>query len=459
MNSEENGSGLPLVSIIVPVYNVERYLRECMDSLLNQTLQDIEVICVDDGSTDSSAAIMKDYAVHDGRIVILTKENGGLSSARNAGIAMARGEYLYFMDSDDYIDLDAMAHLYHEASKGGLDVLYFDGDAFFENEELQGTHGQYGKYYQRKMEYGKPQRGANLFAEMRKNGDYRPSVCLQFIKRDYLARIGLKFIEGILYEDNPFSLQCILQAGRTRHIFKAFFHRRVRPESITTQKAGLRNYEGRYTCVVKMLEFISGHIQEEVVVEQVIEEVRAIFHNVAGTYLELSEDDKSAADALIVGEQYFSGVAPKFPGRLAWTLALASNGHRISARRLQARLTERIEKLTRQQDEAKKKGVELAQRLGQRRRQRDEYKALVRQLKDGSNGGGRKGAIREFALVADRSPAPGAGKMARRPLMRRGCHALSPADVIILCRRCNSLVLRNSGLEKTGKSPTIREEK
>ena len=92
-----SGKG-PLISVIVPVYNVERYLRKCLDSIINQTFSNIEIICVNDGSKDSSLSIIKEYAARDKRIVVVDKENGGLSSARNAGLDIARGDYISFVD-------------------------------------------------------------------------------------------------------------------------------------------------------------------------------------------------------------------------------------------------------------------------------------------------------------------------------------------------------------------------
>ena len=107
------------VSIIVPVYNVEKYLSTCLDSLINQTLTDIEIICVNDGSTDSSLAILKDFANKDSRIKILDKQNEGVSVARNLGIEVATGQYLMFVDSDDY--------LIENACEKALNIIEYDG--------------------------------------------------------------------------------------------------------------------------------------------------------------------------------------------------------------------------------------------------------------------------------------------------------------------------------------------
>ena len=95
-----------MISVIVPVYNVERYIRQCVESILEQTYADLEIILVDDGSTDGSGSICDEYKLKDNRVVVIHKCNGGLSEARNAGLDIARGEYIGFVDSDDYIEPD-----------------------------------------------------------------------------------------------------------------------------------------------------------------------------------------------------------------------------------------------------------------------------------------------------------------------------------------------------------------
>jgi Glycosyltransferases involved in cell wall biogenesis len=119
----ESVGSQPKVSIIVAVYNMEEYLSDCLDSLINQTLQDIEIICVDDGSTDASLQILNEYAKREKRIKVIHKENGGVSSAKNAGIEAATGEYITFVDSDDWIDLDGLEVLYNAAEKNNADIV------------------------------------------------------------------------------------------------------------------------------------------------------------------------------------------------------------------------------------------------------------------------------------------------------------------------------------------------
>ena len=107
----------PSISVIIPVYNVAPWLKECLDSVLNQTFRDMEIIIVDDGSTDSSPEIIKEYAEKDNRIIAIRKENGGLGSARNVALKMAKGEYIAFVDSDDKIHPEVYTKLYEKAKK------------------------------------------------------------------------------------------------------------------------------------------------------------------------------------------------------------------------------------------------------------------------------------------------------------------------------------------------------
>lgn len=113
----------PKISCIVPVYNVEKYLRRCVDSILNQTFTDFELILVDDGSPDNSPAICYEYAVKDSRIKVIHKVNGGVSSARNVGLDVAKGEWICFVDSDDLIEADYMQKMYEAAINNNSDFI------------------------------------------------------------------------------------------------------------------------------------------------------------------------------------------------------------------------------------------------------------------------------------------------------------------------------------------------
>ena len=116
----------PKISVIIPVYNTEKYLKECLDSIVNQTLKDIEIICVDDGSTDDSLSILQEYAKKDNRIMIIDQKNSGVSSARNSGLDKATGEYLAFVDPDDWIDKDMYEQTIGYMANNDLDIVCFD---------------------------------------------------------------------------------------------------------------------------------------------------------------------------------------------------------------------------------------------------------------------------------------------------------------------------------------------
>lgn len=116
---------IPKVSVVVPVYNAEKYLKECLDSLVNQTLKDIEIICVNDGSTDNSLEILNEYANKNHRVRVIDQKNQGACIARNKGLSVALGEYIAFVDSDDYLELDAYEQAYKEAKSKNLDILSF----------------------------------------------------------------------------------------------------------------------------------------------------------------------------------------------------------------------------------------------------------------------------------------------------------------------------------------------
>ena len=126
---------MPKLSVIVPVYNVEKYLSRCLTSLINQTLDNIEIIIVNDGSTDKSDEIIREYKKANNNIIYVTKENGGLSSARNFGLIYATGEYIAFLDSDDYVDRNIYKKMYEKAKETNSD--YVECDFIWQYEDHQ----------------------------------------------------------------------------------------------------------------------------------------------------------------------------------------------------------------------------------------------------------------------------------------------------------------------------------
>lgn len=246
---------MPKVSVVIPVYNTAQYLPECLDSVVSQTLDDIEIICVNDGSTDGSADILREYARRDARFTIIEQANAGISGARNAAVATSQSDYLHFLDGDDFMDLDALEVLHEQASRNELDVLFFDAIPFFEDSAMEEEHSSYKSYYSRKSEYSGVTSGGELLTRMSLNDEYRPSACLQLIRRDFYISAGLSFYEGILHEDNLFSFTCALQADRVEYVPKPYYHRRVRAGSVMTADKSVANFKGFFVSYLEMLRF------------------------------------------------------------------------------------------------------------------------------------------------------------------------------------------------------------
>ncbi len=242
----------PKISVVIPVYNVEKYLRECLDSICTQSLKEIEIICVNDGSTDSSLAILEDYAKQESRVKIISQKNAGLGAARNMGLSNAFGEFVYFVDSDDMLPQNALVKMYSSLKKEKLDVLFFSAKSFYETPELEQSHAHYKTYYTRK-EFD-VRNGQLLALNLQKEKSNFVSACCYCCRRKFLIENGIRFPEQCLYEDNAAFWQILLHANRAKSITDALFLRRVRQGSIMTQKKlGFRNFEG-YAKVVSILE-------------------------------------------------------------------------------------------------------------------------------------------------------------------------------------------------------------
>lgn len=291
------------VSVIIPVYNVEKYLAECLDSICNQTLSELEIICVNDGSTDSSLEILKRYAAIDKRIVVLSQENGGLSVARNTGIKFAKGEYIYFCDSDDKLDVKALEVLYNRAQNDNLDMLYFDAEAFFESAEVEKQFASYKTYYKRKNNYQGIYSGKKLFNELLKNKDYLPAAWINFVKTDFILKNNLIFEPGILHEDNLWSFKCALLAERVGYSANTFFHRRVRSNSIVTQQINFNHVYGYFLSAVKGIEFLKFIKLSEDEFKNINNLINGWINNSKDRFSKINDIEKSKMEVLSVYEK------------------------------------------------------------------------------------------------------------------------------------------------------------
>ena len=233
-----------LVSVIIPVYNVEKYLNECVDSVINQIYSNLEIILIDDGSYDKSGEICDYYASIDSRIIVVHKENGGLSEARNTGLMKSNGDYIYFLDSDDYIDHKTIYELINIAVKNNSDIVFFDAESFLDN----GTSVSKIMEYNRKCDYGTSS-GPEMIYKLYSAGDFYTAIPLMFYKKSFLDDNMMEFYHGILHEDNLFSVQAFINANVVTHLNKNLYRRRMRDESIMTMPFSARNFSGYLTCI------------------------------------------------------------------------------------------------------------------------------------------------------------------------------------------------------------------
>lgn len=225
-----------LISVIIPVYNVEEYLRECVESVLKQTYQNFEIILVDDGSTDSSGNICDEYASNDERISVVHQKNGGLSVARNTGLAETNGKYIYFLDSDDYIAETSFEKLLEIAEKDNSDIVFFDAVSFADTDDFTVKQS-----YMRKNHY-ETGSGYDAFCRMTLNSEYHSAVPLLFIKKDFLLKSKIEFIPGILYEDMIFTYQLFCMAPIVSQCTEALYQRRYRKNSIMTSEKSRKHF-------------------------------------------------------------------------------------------------------------------------------------------------------------------------------------------------------------------------
>ncbi len=225
-----------LISVIIPVYNVEEYLRECIDSVLNQTYQNFEIILVDDGSTDSSGTICDEYVDKDDRVSVVHQKNAGPSKTRNTGLENATGKYIYFLDSDDYIEKNTLELLINTAESNDADIVFFDALSFADDgSEIKQGYFVNGTYESKS--------GYEMLTELHNNKDYHCSVVLLFINRTLLNSNNIRFLESAYCsEDMLFTYKVFCSSKKSAQCKHTLYHRRYRSFSIVTSKKSQRHF-------------------------------------------------------------------------------------------------------------------------------------------------------------------------------------------------------------------------
>jgi glycosyltransferase involved in cell wall biosynthesis len=220
------------VSVVIPVYNVEKYLKECLDSVCNQTFRDIEIICVNDGSTDSSPEILEDYAERDDRFKIISQRNKGLGAARNVGLNHCSGNYVYFIDSDDYIKVDMIEEMYNNAVSNKSDIVVSKISRFSDDSseiDYSGPGYKFDEVF--------PDTDFDNFTF--KYGDVKKYVLnssfapwMKLFRRDFIEVNNFRFLENTAFEDILFHVSSFLMAERISFSPNFFYFYRNNPNSI-----------------------------------------------------------------------------------------------------------------------------------------------------------------------------------------------------------------------------------
>ena len=247
----------PAISVIIPVYNVAPWLRECLDSVVSQSFTDLEIIIVDDGSTDESPRIIAEYAPRDKRITAVRKKNGGLGAARNTAISLATGDYIAFLDSDDKINPDAYKKLYEPAKKYDCDIVYCQ-TAYLDDQtgniteednqtalplfkKFRGTHHSFS------LEEIEPE---NIFSY-----DSFVVAWNKITKRSLIEKINARFPERLIFEDMPFYFNTLLNAKTLSVVWERLIYYRI------NRKNSIMNASNRQGEIVEILQTIARELQ------------------------------------------------------------------------------------------------------------------------------------------------------------------------------------------------------
>lgn len=273
-----------LISVIIPVYNVEKYLHECVDSVLGQTYKNLEVILVDDGSTDSSGKICDEYVEKNDRITVIHQKNSGPSKTRNTGLENANGKYIYFLDSDDYIGNNALELLVNTAESNDADLVFFDARSFSDDgAEIKQGYVVKGTY--------EPKSGYEVLTKLHNNKDYHCAIYLLFIKHQLLIDNKISFLESAYCsEDMLFTYQIYCSAQKAVQCKNTLYHRRYRANSIVTSKKTQRHFRSCRDVYEEIRDYSEkiGKTGDYMATEYT---VRCAF-NALDTYKKISKEDQ-----------------------------------------------------------------------------------------------------------------------------------------------------------------------
>lgn len=282
------------LSIIIPVYNVEQYLQSCVQSVITQTYQDLQVILVNDGSTDSSGILCDQLAQQDSRIQVVHKENGGLSDARNAGLKVATGDYVAFLDSDDvYLLNDDLEQLMALAQAEQPDVL------LFQSVDVYPNHQSVRKAYDEA--WIAAHSGTEVFHQLVRTQSFNMSACFQIIRRELLEQHQIYFEKGLLSEDVDWSLRLWRHVSNVRAMNLPLYGYQHRDGSISTTYTirNLRSYEHIFAKFVKQYNERVVDAATELYWQTVMGYLAQMYTSCLYAYGQIASKDKSEAYAIL----------------------------------------------------------------------------------------------------------------------------------------------------------------
>lgn len=264
----------PILSVIVPVYNTGKYLREALDSVIMQDFQNLEVIVINDGSTDNSAEILEEYEKRLDCIHVFHRKNSGLSSTRNFGLKQARGRYIYFFDSDDRVVDGALKNLVSLIKKTNSDIIGFSG----RDIDQQGNYLSDRRAFQ-KLNMREPLEGQVMLAQMINSGSYSPIVSMYIYKHAFLEINDFKFADGFIHEDEYFTIRALSLAKKAVSISEILFEHRIREGSIMSRANKLENAKGWALAVSQMLSFLSDEKLQPRTKRIILQRAKQLAHN------------------------------------------------------------------------------------------------------------------------------------------------------------------------------------
>lgn len=287
------------ISVVIPLYNVRLFIGECLRSLVSQTFEDFEAICIDDGSTDDTLAVAQEAVAGDGRFAFVSQENAGQSAARNVGIDRASGTYILFLDSDDYYERRTLATLFERAERDRLDVLFFSARTEYEGVQARRL---YRDEYGERSCISDVMTGRELFVRFVEDDSFCVSPAMQLIRRDFLESSGIRFYEGIVHEDNLFTCMMLACASRAGFTNERLYVRRVRMGSTMTTKREMRHVYGHFKSAYELEKWMRANAEA-----CSREFAKALLRHISFCY------DLSAFDALSMGEEALETYACALP--------------------------------------------------------------------------------------------------------------------------------------------------